>query len=83
VVSQHCGNPLSSYISKQAFDLCDIKRFAFQILTALKELHQRKIVHRNLSTDNILVQENKDIKLFNYGLYHITGCGQLVSFPVM
>ncbi|XP_044258848.1 TBC domain-containing protein kinase-like protein isoform X1 [Tribolium madens] len=83
VVSQYCGTPLSDYITKEPFDYDDIRRFAYQILTALNYLHERKIVHRNLSTENILLQKNKDIKLFNYGLFHMTGCGQLVSFPIM
>lgn len=48
----------------------------------LKELHSRNIVHRNLSSENILIQED-GLKLFNYGLYHMTDNGKLVTFPIM
>lgn len=53
------------------------------MLTGLNELHKRKMVHRNLSPENILVQENGDVKLFNYGLFHMTARGQLVSYPIL
>lgn len=83
VVSQYCGEPLSNYLTKSELAIEDIKRIAHQILLALNEIHERNIVHRNLSTDNILLQENKDIKLFNYGLFYMTDHGKLVSFPIL
>lgn len=83
VVSQYCGKPLSDLIGKEQFSFDDIKRIAFQLITAVNVLHEQKIVHRNLSSCNILLQDNNDIKLFNYGLYYMTAGGQLVSFPIM
>ncbi|XP_023017738.2 TBC domain-containing protein kinase-like protein [Leptinotarsa decemlineata] len=82
VVSQYCGTPLSKLIEKGDFALNDIKKIAYQLLQGLKELHERNIVHRNLSTENILYQGDT-IKLFNYGLYHLTDNGKLVSFPII
>ncbi|KAJ8931513.1 hypothetical protein NQ314_015586 [Rhamnusium bicolor] len=82
VVSQYCGNPLSNYIEKNTFSFEDTKRIAYQILSGLNELHKRKVIHRNLSSDNVLLQEN-NIKLFNYGLYYMTDNGRLVSFPIL
>ncbi|KAG5897208.1 hypothetical protein JTB14_022559 [Gonioctena quinquepunctata] len=82
VVSQYCGTPLSNLIEKQNFGLDDIKRISYQLLQGLQELHRRNIVHRNLSSENILLQ-NDSIKLFNYGLYHLTDNGKLVSFPII
>ncbi|KAF2901025.1 hypothetical protein ILUMI_05165 [Ignelater luminosus] len=83
VVSQYCGEPLSHYLAKNELSIEDIKRIAHQILLGLNELHDRNIVHRNLSTDNVLLQENKDVKLFNYGLFYMTDHGKLVSFPIL
>lgn len=83
IVSQYCGKPLSDLIGKHDFTFDDIRHLSFQLLTALNELHSRKMVHHNLSTENILIQENNTIKLFNYGLYHMTGFGKLVTFPIM
>lgn len=82
VVSQYCGTPLSSYIEKQKFSIDEIKKIGFQILSGLQELHKRKIVHRNLSSDNVLLQDG-NVKLFNYGLYYMTENGKLVSFPIV
>lgn len=83
VVSQYCGQPLINFIEKKELSSQDLKKIAYQILMGLKKLHQHNIVHRNLSSENILVQDNGNIKLFNYGLYYITESGKLVSFSIM
>ncbi|KAK5650705.1 hypothetical protein RI129_001734 [Pyrocoelia pectoralis] len=83
IVSQYCGEPLSSYLGKERFSYDDIKKIAYKIFLALHYMHMKKIVHRSLSTENILVQENNNIKLFNYGLFYMTDNGKLVSFPIV
>ncbi|CAG9823731.1 unnamed protein product [Phaedon cochleariae] len=82
VVSQYCGTPLSNIVENQDQSIDEIKHIVYQILQGLNELHTRNIVHRNLSTENILCQDN-NVKLFNYGLYHLTDNGKLVSFPII
>lgn len=82
VVSQFCGSPLMNYLEKKKFALSEVKSIAYQILKGLSELHKRNIVHRNLSNENILLQ-GSNIKLFNFGLYYLTDNGKLVSFPVI
>lgn len=57
-------------------------KIAHQVLQALNYLNQNGIVHRMLSPDNILMSENGDVKLFNYGLYHMTNNGIDVEFPI-
>ncbi|KAL3272384.1 hypothetical protein HHI36_013861 [Cryptolaemus montrouzieri] len=83
VVSQFCGKPASEFIGKNQLSISEVKKIAFQLFTALNELHKKRIVHRNLSCENILIQSNGDIKLFNYGSYYMTNNGQLVTFPIM
>lgn len=84
VVSQHCGKPLSNFIGKEKFDLNNVLKIAYQILNGFNELHKQYIIHRNLSPDNILIQANDcDLKLFDYGLYHMAGEGSLISFSIM
>lgn len=83
VVSQYCGQPLASVLEKRQFTTEEIKQIAYQVVEGLKILHEKKIVHRTLSNENILLQDNGDIKLFNYGLYYMSDLGTLVSFPVL
>lgn len=83
IVSQYCGKPLTHTISKERFSSDAIKKIAFQLITGLNELHKRKMIHRNLSLENILLQDNGDVKLFNYGLFHMSAKGQLVSYPIL
>lgn len=83
-VSQYCGKPLQSFLGKNDFKYEVILNIAYQILIGLDELHQKNILHGNLSSENILLQQNEtDIKLFNYGLFYATENGKLVSFPIL
>lgn len=59
-----------------------IIRIAYQVLQALKYLNNHGIVHRVLSTDNILLNQKGDVKLFNYGLYYMTDNSRDVEFPI-
>lgn len=60
----------------------DIVKFMRQILSALQYLHEKSIVTRCLAPDNILITDDGDIKLFNFGLYYMTHGGKSVSFPI-
>lgn len=78
MVSEHHLQTLSDV--ELSFD--DIIQLSYQILTALAHLNKYGIVHRMLSPDNIVLDEERNVKLFNYGLYYITGSGRDVSFPI-
>lgn len=53
-----------------------------QILEALAYLEDNGVVHRALDPDNVLFGWNGEAKLFNYGLFHMTGEGKFVTFPI-
>ncbi|KAL6043352.1 TBCK protein kinase [Balamuthia mandrillaris] len=49
-----------------------VARYAFQILQGLSQLHEYGITHRNLSPSNIMLDDEGNVKLADYALYHIT-----------
>ncbi|XP_071452434.1 TBC domain-containing protein kinase-like protein [Hetaerina americana] len=60
----------------------EVVKAAFQVIQALAFLNSLGIVHRALCPENILFDENLDVRLFNYGLYYMTDGGANVSFPI-
>ncbi|KAL1110179.1 hypothetical protein AAG570_008256 [Ranatra chinensis] len=78
LVCEHFGVPLSNYKDWSPGSALYIVK---DILSGLSYLHERGIVHRALSRDNIIVV-NKHIKIFNYGLYYMSGSGADVEFPI-
>jgi len=53
-----------------------------QILMASAYLNQMNIVNMNISRDNVMLTEEGEVKLFNYGLGRMTNYGAWVAFPV-
>lgn len=59
-----------------------IVKLCQQTLQALAYINTFGVVHRCLAPDNILFDSKGNVKLFNYGLYYMTGQGGDVSFPI-
>ena len=55
---------------------------AVQVLQALDFLQSKNIFVLNLKSRNILWENDSDVKLYNYGLGHMTDYGRLVGFPI-
>ncbi|XP_050428311.1 TBC domain-containing protein kinase-like protein [Adelges cooleyi] len=53
-----------------------------EVLLALSYLNSNGLVHRFLTPENILLDEQDNVKLFNYGLYYMTNNGKNISFPI-
>jgi serine/threonine protein kinase len=62
------GGTISSVLrSFGKFQENQVSRFAAQILSGLSYLHERKIAHRDLKGDNLLVETDGTLKLADFG----------------
>ncbi|XP_054260034.1 TBC domain-containing protein kinase-like protein [Macrosteles quadrilineatus] len=81
VVCEYHGRPLH-----QAYPpvktLPQIVKLAKEVLEGLSYLNSKGLVHRGLCPDNILINDEGRVQLFNYGLYYMTGAGTDVMFPI-
>ena len=79
VVSESSGEPLRN---KENLSLDHIIKIGYQCLLGLQHMNKLGLVHRHLSPDNILINKNGDVQLYNFGLYYMTDGGKSVSFPI-
>ena len=70
VVLELCNNgSLADMIKKRKYlTLPEIRRFVIQICGAVKYLHHRHIVHRDLKTGNLFLDESMNVKVGDFGL---------------
>jgi len=52
-----------------------------QLVSAFAHIHSRNIVHRDLKAENILLDENLDIKIIDFGLSNFFTPSQLLKTP--
>uniref|UniRef100_V9KC16 TBC domain-containing protein kinase-like protein n=1 Tax=Callorhinchus milii TaxID=7868 RepID=V9KC16_CALMI len=55
---------------------------AFEVLEGLEYMNKYRMVHRALAPHNILLDCENHVKLAKFGLYHMTGYGADVDFPI-
>ncbi|CAH0397326.1 unnamed protein product [Chilo suppressalis] len=80
VVAEVIGKSLKETKLKFAYE--EIINIGLQIAKAVSYLHKQDITHRTLSDDNILIDTNGQVKLFNYGMNYMTKGGTEVAFPI-
>ncbi|KAK2704862.1 cyclin-dependent kinase 17-like isoform X2 [Artemia franciscana] len=56
---EDCGNVLS---------MSNVKLFLFQLLRGLAYIHTRRVLHRDLKPQNLLISEKGELKLADFGL---------------
>lgn len=61
------GTPLSTFLKKNQMDTQSCLDIVSAVASALKELHQNSIIHRDVSPDNIFLCLNGDVKLIDFG----------------
>ena len=65
------GTDLHRLLTSRPLDDQFIQYFVYQMLRGLKYVHSAGVIHRDLKPSNILVNENCDLKICDFGLARI------------
>eukprot|EP00794_Sanderia_malayensis_P006151 gene6151-6857_t len=70
LVFEYLEKDLKSYMDEcnGILSLLNVKLFLFQLLRGLKYCHKRKILHRDLKPQNLLINQKGELKLADFGL---------------
>lgn len=66
------GKPLEELIPRTGFGLSEVLKYGIQIANALVSAHSAGIVHRDLKPANIMITEDGQAKLLDFGLAKLT-----------
>jgi len=72
------GQSLRKKLESGPLELDEALRIALQVAEGLKEAHEKGIVHRDIKSANIMVNEKGQVKIMDFGLARVTG-GTLVT----
>jgi Neu-associated kinase len=75
LVTELCkGGELMDHICKQQhLDEDEVRKYVRQIVLAVHHFHMAGIVHRDLKVENLLLDENMDVKIIDFGLSNTYG----------
>ncbi|EPR78029.1 Cell division protein kinase [Spraguea lophii 42_110] len=71
VVFPYVNTDLSRLIRKELIKRDDMKYILLQIIEGLNYLHENNVIHRDLKSSNILVNDNMEIKIADFGLARV------------
>ncbi|ANZ73593.1 BA75_01619T0 [Komagataella pastoris] len=71
IVTELQGTDLHRLLTSRPLEKQFIQYFLYQILRALKYVHSAGVIHRDLKPSNILINENCDLKICDFGLARI------------
>ncbi|EZG06501.1 CMGC/MAPK/P38 protein kinase [Trichophyton rubrum CBS 735.88] len=70
-VTELLGTDLHRLLTSRLLEKQFIQYFLYQILRGLKYVHSAGVVHRDLKPSNILINENCDLKICDFGLARV------------
>ncbi|MDZ7958629.1 MAG: AAA family ATPase [Aulosira sp. DedQUE10] len=69
ILSDFAGEPLKNFISIQNFELSNFLNIAIKLATILSELHQNKIIHKDIKPQNILINpQTGQVKIIDFSI---------------
>jgi len=88
VIPFHEGGTLEDRLQQARLTLAQTDRFFSQLAEALDYAHKQKIIHRDLKPANVLVDQNDNIQLSDFGIsklledsVHLTQTGTAMGTP--
>lgn len=74
------GGDLLSYVRKRRKLKEDVAKFLFtQIVTGVRYIHQRSVLHRDIKLDNILLTSEGEVKICDFGVSKVIQPGQVMN----
>ena len=67
------GRTLDKILKERRLDYEEGLRIALQVTSALKLVHERGLIHRDLKPANIMVMDDGEVKLLDFGICRSTG----------
>jgi serine/threonine protein kinase len=55
-------------LNNKYLDLKTVKKFMYQLLAGVQEMHSKRILHRDLKPQNILIDKDYSLKIADFGL---------------
>ncbi len=62
------GKTLKKFISSRPLPLDQALEFCLQLVDALAEAHRRNVLHRDIKSSNIMLNERSQLKILDFGL---------------
>ena len=73
------GETLASRIQRQPLEVRDALDIAVQMADALAEAHSRRIIHRDIKPQNVMLTASGQVKVLDFGLARVLREGSLID----
>jgi len=73
------GENLKTKLGKDSLSTSEAVRLAIQICEGLEAAHKKRITHRDIKAQNIMINNDGNVKIMDFGLAKVSGASQLTK----